>query len=63
MPWYDGPSLLHHLEHVHVASDRNLVDVRFPVQYVIRPQSDGGHRLPRLRRPGRQRACSSPATR
>src|SRR5919106_1212228 len=39
MPWYDGPSLLHHLEHVHIASDRNLVDVRFPVQYVIRPQS------------------------
>jgi bifunctional enzyme CysN/CysC len=39
MPWYDGPSLLHHLEHVHFASDRNLVDVRFPVQYVIRPQS------------------------
>jgi bifunctional enzyme CysN/CysC len=39
MPWYDGPALLHHLEHVHIASDRNLVDVRFPVQYVIRPQS------------------------
>jgi bifunctional enzyme CysN/CysC len=37
MPWYDGPSLLHHLEHVHIASDRNLIDVRFPVQYVIRP--------------------------
>jgi bifunctional enzyme CysN/CysC len=39
MAWYQGPSLLHHLEHVHFASDRNLVDVRFPVQYVIRPQS------------------------
>jgi len=39
MPWFDGPSLLHHLENVHVASDRNLVDSRFPVQYVIRPQS------------------------
>ncbi|GGM88058.1 hypothetical protein GCM10007977_107500 [Dactylosporangium sucinum] len=39
MSWYEGPSLLHHLEHVHIASDRNLVDVRFPVQYVIRPQS------------------------
>jgi bifunctional enzyme CysN/CysC len=38
MPWYQGPSLLHHLEHVHIASDRNLQDVRFPVQYVIRPQ-------------------------
>ncbi len=39
MPWYDGPSLMHHLENVHISSDRNLVDVRFPVQYVIRPQS------------------------
>ncbi len=37
MPWHDGPSLLHHLEHLHIASDRNLIDVRFPVQYVIRP--------------------------
>ena len=37
MPWHDGPSLLHHLERVHIASDRNLIDVRFPVQYVIRP--------------------------
>jgi bifunctional enzyme CysN/CysC len=42
-PWYDGPSLLHHLEHVHVASDRNLIDVRFPVQYVIRPQTKEHH--------------------
>ena len=37
MPWYDGSSLLHHMEHLHIASDRNLIDVRFPVQYVIRP--------------------------
>jgi bifunctional enzyme CysN/CysC len=43
MPWYAGSSLLHHLENVHVASDRNLIDVRFPVQYVIRPQSDSWH--------------------
>ncbi|MEQ7128249.1 GTP-binding protein [Actinopolymorpha sp. B11F2] len=43
MPWYDGPSLLHHLENVHVASDRNLVDVRMPVQYVIRPHSNDYH--------------------
>ena len=42
-PWYDGPSLLHHLEEVHIASDRNLIDPRFPVQYVIRPQSDDFH--------------------
>jgi sulfate adenylyltransferase subunit 1 len=37
MPWYLGPALLHHLENVHIASDRNLIDVRFPVQCVIRP--------------------------
>ena len=42
-PWYEGSSLLHHLEEVHVASDRNLIDVRFPVQYVIRPRSDRFH--------------------
>ncbi|MER6667320.1 adenylyl-sulfate kinase [Amycolatopsis japonica] len=39
MPWYEGASLLHHLEQVHVASDRNLIDARFPVQYVIREHS------------------------
>jgi len=38
-PWYDGAPLLHHLERMYVGSDRNLVDVRFPVQFVIRPQS------------------------
>ena len=42
-PWYDGPSLLEHLESVEVAGDSNLTDVRFPVQYVIRPQSDAFH--------------------
>ena len=41
MPWYQGPPLLYHLEHVHIASDRNLIDVRFPVQWVVRPQSAG----------------------
>ena len=45
MPWYEGPSLLHHLEEVHIASDRNLIDARFPVQYVIRPQAQGDHDL------------------
>ena len=39
MPWYRGTPLLYHLETVHIASDRNLIDVRFPVQWVIRPQS------------------------
>ncbi|MBS1691757.1 MAG: sulfate adenylyltransferase subunit CysN [Actinobacteria bacterium] len=38
-PWYDGPALLSHLEEVYIAGDRNLIDVRFPVQYVIRPQT------------------------
>ncbi|MGB9619291.1 MAG: sulfate adenylyltransferase subunit CysN, partial [Armatimonadota bacterium] len=37
MPWYEGPSLLGHLETVHIASDQNLIDFRFPVQYVLRP--------------------------
>jgi bifunctional enzyme CysN/CysC/sulfate adenylyltransferase subunit 1 len=43
MPWYSGPTLMHHLEHVHVASDRDLIDARFPVQYVVRPKSDEFH--------------------
>ena len=43
MPWYEGASLLHHLEEVHIASDRNLIDARFPVQYVIRPRDDEWH--------------------
>jgi len=42
-PWYQGATLLHHLEEVHIASDRNLIDVRFPVQYVIRPMSGSHH--------------------
>ena len=43
MDWFEGPSLLHHLESVHIASDRNLIDARFPVQYVLRPQTDEYH--------------------
>jgi bifunctional enzyme CysN/CysC len=43
MPWYDGPSLLYHLEHVHIASDRNLIDCRLPVQWVVRPMSEEHH--------------------
>ncbi|MFN2371619.1 MAG: sulfate adenylyltransferase subunit CysN [Candidatus Krumholzibacteriia bacterium] len=39
-PWYDGQTLLHILENVHVAADRNLVDFRFPVQTVVRPDLD-----------------------
>jgi bifunctional enzyme CysN/CysC/sulfate adenylyltransferase subunit 1 len=43
MPWYDGQSLMHHPENVHGASDRDLVDTRFPVQYVVRLKSDEFH--------------------
>ena len=43
MPWYGGAPLLYHLEHVVIASDRNLSDVRFPVQWVVRPMSDEHH--------------------
>jgi len=40
MPWFSGASLLHHLETVHIASDRNLTEMRFPVQLVLRPNLD-----------------------
>ena len=43
MAWYKGSSLLHHLEEVHIASDRNHIAARFPVQYVIRPQNEEHH--------------------
>ena len=43
MDWFEGTSLLHHLETVHIASDRNLIDARFPVQYVLRPNTDDHH--------------------
>ncbi len=39
MDWYDGTPLLSHLENVHIASDRDLINARFPVQYVIRPSA------------------------
>ena len=40
MPWYNGVALINHLENVYIGSDRNLIDFRFPVQYVNRPSSD-----------------------
>ena len=43
MKWYDGPTLMYLLENLHISSDRNFTDPRFPVQYVIRPQSDEFH--------------------
>ena len=43
MDWFEGSTLLHTLENIHIASDRNHIDCRFPVQYVIRPQKDEFH--------------------
>jgi sulfate adenylyltransferase subunit 1 len=43
MSWYQGPTLLYHLEHVYVGGEENHVDARFPVQWVIRPMSDEWH--------------------
>ena len=43
MDWYQGSSLLHHLETVYIASDRNLIDSRMPVQWVVRPQAAEYH--------------------
>jgi len=55
-PWYQGGTLMHLLEHVHIASDRNLIDFRFPVQYVNRPHLDfrgyGGTIASGIVRPG-----------
>jgi sulfate adenylyltransferase subunit 1 len=42
-PWYEGPALLWHLEHLYVGGTVNHVDARFPVQWVIRPQDDAFH--------------------
>jgi sulfate adenylyltransferase subunit 1 len=43
MDWYNGPTLMYLLETIHIASDYNLTEARFPVQYVVRPQSDEFH--------------------
>ncbi len=43
MNWYNGPTLMYLLEHLHISNDQNYVDARFPVQYVVRPQSDKYH--------------------
>lgn len=43
MSWYDGPTLMYQLENVHIGSDYNHIDGRFPVQYVIRPMSNEYH--------------------
>ena len=59
MPWYDGPSLLHHLENVHVASDRNLIDVALPGAVRDPAAVRRLARLPRLRRPGRRRRAQA----
>lgn len=43
MDWYEGATLMHYLENVHIASDHNFIDARFPVQTVIRPYNDDFH--------------------
>jgi len=43
MDWYQGPTFLYHLENVYIGGEDNHVDARFPVQWVIRPQSDQWH--------------------
>ncbi len=43
MNWYEGPTLMYLLENIHIANDRNFTNPRFPVQYVIRPQSKEFH--------------------
>jgi sulfate adenylyltransferase subunit 1 len=43
MPWFQGPTLLYHLETVYIGADENHVEARFPVQWVIRPHSDEYH--------------------
>ncbi|HEY3387454.1 MAG TPA: sulfate adenylyltransferase subunit CysN [Saprospiraceae bacterium] len=43
MPWYQGSTLLYYLENVHIASDYNFIDCRFPVQYIVRPYNDDYH--------------------
>ena len=43
MTWYEGTTLLYYLENVHIGSDYNMIDCRFPVQHVIRPYSDEFH--------------------
>lgn len=42
-PWYEGPTLIYYLENVHIGSDFNFIDARFPVQYVVRPNTDEYH--------------------
>ena len=41
--WYEGSTLMYYLENVHIASDQNFIDTRFPVQFVIRPYQDEFH--------------------
>ena len=43
MPWFEGSTLLYYLENVHIGSDHNFIDARFPIQYVIRPNTDEFH--------------------
>ena len=63
MPWYEGTPLLHHLEHVYIASDRNLIDPRLPGPMGDQARHRGASRLPRARRQARRRCLAGRATR
>ena len=63
MPWYDGPTLLEHLETIEIAADRDLDDRRFPVQWVIRPMADEHHDYRGYARRRSRAASGAPATR
>ena len=63
MPWYEGPALLDHLEHVEMASDRNFEDAALPGAVGRAPAAGRAPRLPRLRRPGGRRRADARATR
>ncbi len=43
MEWFEGATLLYYLENVHIGSDHNFIDIRFPVQHVVRPYNDKFH--------------------
>ena len=43
MPWFEGSTMLYYLENVHIGSDHNFIDARFPIQHVIRPNTDEFH--------------------
>ena len=62
MPWYQGLSLIQHLEQVHIAGDRNLIDLRLPIQYVNRPNHEFRGYCGTIASGGLSMSAASPAT-